>query len=248
MLAERFPAQAGDTANVGARFTSFAPTLGVMLGLGAGIDYALLIVGRYREQLAAGDSVRQAARVATPPPGRRSWPRGSSSSSRSAACSPPASRSSGRMGVGSAIVVAAVAVGAVTVLPSLMGLRLGQPDDGNDRAGSVTRVAYDRLAEAFGPGFNGPLIVAVDTPTGERGARAASRVQQAVARTAGVAGTAPLVRACRCASCRHGTTRGNAARHLTARRGIPITSRRRPRAQPATCLHLDASRVDAMMR
>ena len=40
-----------------ADFPSFAPTLGLMLGLGAGIDYALLIVGRHREQLAAGDSV-----------------------------------------------------------------------------------------------------------------------------------------------------------------------------------------------
>ncbi len=40
-------------------FPSFAPTLGIMLGLGAGIDYALLIVGRYREQLASGDSVGQ---------------------------------------------------------------------------------------------------------------------------------------------------------------------------------------------
>ena len=47
-----------------AAFPSFAPTLGVMLGLGVGIDYALLIVGRYREQLAAGDDVREAARVA----------------------------------------------------------------------------------------------------------------------------------------------------------------------------------------
>src|SRR5688500_16918648 len=47
-----------------ADFPSFAPTLGVMLGLGAGIDYALLIVGRYREQLAAGDDVATAAATA----------------------------------------------------------------------------------------------------------------------------------------------------------------------------------------
>ena len=38
-------------------FPSFAPMLGMVLGLGAGIDYALLIVGRYRERLASGDSV-----------------------------------------------------------------------------------------------------------------------------------------------------------------------------------------------
>ena len=51
-------------ASAFADFPSFAPTLGIMLGLGAGIDYALLIVGRYREQLASGDSVGHAARVA----------------------------------------------------------------------------------------------------------------------------------------------------------------------------------------
>ena len=33
---------------------SFAAFIATMLGLGAGIDYALLIVGRYREQVAAG--------------------------------------------------------------------------------------------------------------------------------------------------------------------------------------------------
>jgi RND superfamily putative drug exporter len=148
----------------------------------------------------------------------------------------------GRMGVGSAIIVAAVAVGAVTVLPTLMGafakrlrpkdpahvapsagfarwgeritgrpwlaagagilvmlilaapftgLRLGQPDDGNDADGTVTRVAYDRLAEGFGPGFNGPLVIAIDTPTGERGGQVVERIHQTVARTAGVATAAP---------------------------------------------------------
>ena len=39
----------------------FATTIAVMLGLGAGIDYALLIFSRFREQLARGDSAPEAA-------------------------------------------------------------------------------------------------------------------------------------------------------------------------------------------
>ena len=41
-------------------------------------------------------------------------------------------------------------------------LRLGSADQGNDAPGTTTREAYDMLAEGFGPGFNGPLLVALD--------------------------------------------------------------------------------------
>ena len=48
----------------------FARTLGVMIGLGVGIDYALFIVTRYREDLHTGQVVEQAtASPSTPPAG-----------------------------------------------------------------------------------------------------------------------------------------------------------------------------------
>ncbi len=42
----------------------FATTLGVMIGLGVGIDYALFIVTRYREQLRDGHDVRESIAIA----------------------------------------------------------------------------------------------------------------------------------------------------------------------------------------
>src|SRR3954470_9188105 len=102
-------------------FPSFAPTLGVMLGLGAGIDYALLIVGRYREQLAGGDSVQHSARVANATAGTSVVAAGAIVVVAIAGLLATGIPFVGRMGVGSAIVVATVAVGAITVLPTLMG-------------------------------------------------------------------------------------------------------------------------------
>jgi RND superfamily putative drug exporter len=48
----------------------FAPFVGVMIGLGVGIDYALLIVTRYREQLHHGHDVRESIAIAMDTAGR----------------------------------------------------------------------------------------------------------------------------------------------------------------------------------
>ena len=48
----------------------FATFLGIMIGLGVGIDYALLIVTRYREQLHGGHTVRESVMIAIDTAGR----------------------------------------------------------------------------------------------------------------------------------------------------------------------------------
>ena len=48
----------------------FAPFVGLMIGLGVGIDYALLIVTRYREQLHAGNGIRESIGTAMDTAGR----------------------------------------------------------------------------------------------------------------------------------------------------------------------------------
>ena len=43
-------------------------------------------------------------------------------------------------------------------------MRLGFPDAGNDPPDTMTRQAYDLNTEGFGPGSNGPLVIAADLP------------------------------------------------------------------------------------
>ncbi|WP_217554053.1 MMPL family transporter [Streptomyces sp. GbtcB6] len=60
--------------------------------------------------------------------------------------------------------MAAVATAVIVLLSMpLLSLRLGTSDQGNDPQSSTTRQAYDMLAEGFGPGFNGPLLVVAQT-------------------------------------------------------------------------------------
>jgi RND superfamily putative drug exporter len=85
----------------------------------------------------------------------------------------------------------AYAVGSTLLLLALAApvsaLRLGFPDEGTMPQSRTERRAYDLIAEGFGPGANGPLVIAVDAadPT------ALGRLTAAVAADPGVAEVAP---------------------------------------------------------
>jgi RND superfamily putative drug exporter len=55
--------------------------------------------------------------------------------------------------------IIATAILLALAAPAL-GMRLGFPDAGNDPPGTMTRQSYDLTADGFGPGTNGPVVVA----------------------------------------------------------------------------------------
>ena len=101
------------------------------------------------------------------------------------------------------------AVSALTMLliaAPAMALRLGSSDASNDPSNQTTHRAYQLLAQGFGEGFNGPLLVVakvpnakreaaqngVLTPTVESAAKGSvQELQRAIAATPGVASVAP---------------------------------------------------------
>jgi RND superfamily putative drug exporter len=223
----------------------FAPTIALMLGLGAGIDYALLIIGRFREQSAAGDSVRDAAAKAAATAGSAVVAAGLIVMVAIAGLLVIGIPFVGKLGIGAAIGVAAVVISALTFLPIMIGalqkrlkpkkwahvqpstafaiwgekitgrpwlaiaggvvvllvfaspvidMRLGQPDDGNQPVEKTQRVAYDLLSEGFGPGSNGPFLIAIDTPRGDPDTSAQLKaLEQALRKDPDVAQVAPPI-------------------------------------------------------
>ncbi|WP_369179475.1 MMPL family transporter [Streptomyces mutabilis] len=59
------------------------------------------------------------------------------------------------------LLTAVIGLGAVAVPAASM--ELGLPDEGSSAPDTTQRKAYDMLSESFGAGFNGPLMVTVDT-------------------------------------------------------------------------------------
>jgi putative drug exporter of the RND superfamily len=61
----------------------------------------------------------------------------------------------------------ALVVLVVLALP-LFSMRLAFTDSGNDPTTLTTRQAYDLISAGFGPGFNGPLVLAAELPGGAK--------------------------------------------------------------------------------
>jgi putative drug exporter of the RND superfamily len=75
----------------------------------------------------------------------------------------------------------------------VLSLRLGFVDAGNDPAGTQSRQAYDMLAEGFGPGFNGPFLLAIQVPPGTDHTQDLAKLQAAIAGDPDVASTTPAI-------------------------------------------------------
>jgi RND superfamily putative drug exporter len=221
----------------------WAPVLATMLGIALGIDYALLMVTRFREWRAAGLDPEAATVATLDTAGRAVLVAGGTVMVSMLGLF--AMGLSFMTGAAAATMVAVLVVmaAAVTLFPALLGylgrwldrlrvlpvrvapsrgwgwwsrlvqrhrllatvgglavllvlaapfldVRYGFPDAGNDTEGSSSRRAYDLVAGGFGPGANGPLLLAADL-SGTGGDAALARLRAGLAATPGVAAVAP---------------------------------------------------------
>jgi RND superfamily putative drug exporter len=213
----------------------FTTSAVAMIGLGVGIDYALFIVTRYRESLAAGlDPERSVAR-AIDTAGRAVLFAGSTVVISVLGLLLMKTSIFKGSAIAIAIGVLITMLASVTLLPALLGfvgrnidkfglphrkrshpvgeltgwqrwskviqrrpwpaailafvvllvltipllsMRLGFTDAGNNPTTDTTRRAYDLIAEGFGPGFNGPLLLAAETPNGADDVAALTKLSQ----------------------------------------------------------------------
>jgi RND superfamily putative drug exporter len=218
---------------------STAPVLAMMIGLAVGIDYALFIVTRHRQNLAEGLSVAESAARANATAGGAVVFAGVTVVIALAGLSVVGIPLITLMGLAAAMTVLVAIAIAVTLIPAMLGfagshidrwrigrartgshdesyatfssrwarkvterpgvalaiglgvmlllavpalsLRLGMTDAGSDSPSSTTRQAYDLLAEGFGPGFNGPLVLVMDLSDAADPERAVDSIRAAVA-------------------------------------------------------------------
>ncbi|MGW1655723.1 MMPL family transporter [Streptomyces atratus] len=87
------------------------------------------------------------------------------------------------------LLVGVIGLGAIAVPAA--SLEMGLPDDGSQPTSTTQRRAYDLLSDGFGPGFNGPLMVVVDTAKSSDGKTAAKQVSDEISGIPGVVAVTP---------------------------------------------------------
>jgi putative drug exporter of the RND superfamily len=199
--------------------SSVAPELAVMIGLGVGVDYALFIVTRFRENYANTGDLNAAILGAMDTSGRAILLAGTTVIIALMGMFATGVSFMYGLAIASVLAVLMVLAASLTVLPALLagfghrvvrpgraarrralrgeaprpsawrrwsttvqshpwplavvsalvmlaflipfvGLRLDTSDAGNDPAGTSTHHAFQLVSEGFGPGFNGPLLIA----------------------------------------------------------------------------------------
>ena len=225
----------------------FTPQLASMIGIGVGIDYALFIVTRYRQQLHRGLDPEQATMVAITTSGKAVLFAGTIVVISLLGILLMGFAFVEGLAIGGAATVAVTMLASVTLVPALLGfvgrnidrwrlpwfhrdesgsehgpayrwsrviqrrpwpaalaglvvlvvmsiplfsIRLGFADASSASTERSSRRAYDLLSEGFGPGFNGPLLLAteVDSPDD---VQSLESVGQALSRTEGIAAVTP---------------------------------------------------------
>jgi RND superfamily putative drug exporter len=219
-----------------------------MIGIGVGIDYALLIVTRYRQALRDGHQPESAVALAADTAGRSVVFAGTTvviAVLGMLLIQVPAVQG---LAIGIALGVLMTMLAAITLLPAVLGfvghnidklglphkkraegevresfwhrwsrflqrrpwpaaiagvvilvvlaipvlsMRLAFADAGNRPTSDTTRRAYDLLVDGFGPGFNGPMVLAIDMPGGQSDLPTVERLQQRLQDTRGVAFATP---------------------------------------------------------
>ncbi|MFD4760903.1 MMPL family transporter [Streptomyces sp. NPDC058439] len=88
-------------------------------------------------------------------------------------------------------VLLAGVIGLGVVAVPAASLEMGLPDGGSQPTSTTQRRAYDLLSDGFGPGFNGPLMVVVDTVNSSDGKTAAKQVADEISGIPGVVAVSP---------------------------------------------------------
>jgi RND superfamily putative drug exporter len=229
--------------------SNISPELALMIGLGVGIDYALFIVTRFRQNYDANPDIVASISEAMDTSGRAVLLAGSTVVIALLGMFATGVTFMYGLSIASILAVLLVLAASLTALPALLmffgprlvkptrrqrrrkargeaerpsqwrrwsltvqrrpktlaivsllimlafiapilSMRLESSDSGNDPSGTSSRVAYDLLAAGFGPGFNGPLLIAAEL-NGPNAKANLAQLTTAIGSTPGVAAVLP---------------------------------------------------------